>query len=220
MISSVQIDEEISKLNATLSDTAPHKHSQGESLLDRMPDSMVLFAEMAENEDWIHEENSDEDDGVHAGEDVTSPESPPPLEDDPDIMAITEHLNELNKQHDEAQNETVMLRPITRKEQEYVRQRMLTLSKHRQAQRKVKQVRRAAYMPSMHSRIYKEWTETQAAQVIFCNVLNMVLHNNVYTDMLENSLGHLDPQRRQPGEALNSLHHFLFRTAGRSAQTQ
>ena len=212
----------------TLSVTAPHKQAVGESVLDRMPDSMILFAEMVEKEDWIHEDDSDEEERENEQDDVDRPESSRGLDEDSDqqLLSQDQHLNEFNAEHDESQDMTCMLRPITKKEHEYMKQRMLALSKHRQAQRKGKQVRRVPYMPSMHSRIYKEWTETQAAQVIFCNVLNhmyfvpIVLTMLINTDMIENPLGHLDPQRRQSGEALNSLHHFLSRTTGRSAQSQ
>jgi hypothetical protein len=162
----LQIDEKISELNVILSITAPHKKAgaRGESVLDRMPDSMISFAHMAENEDWM---NADEEyvnvEGEEQYGDEDYPESAP-LEEDPDIMELTNYLNERNKELEETANdEKVMIRPITKKEHEYMKQRMLTLAKHRKS--KTRRVRAAAYMPSLHSRLYKEWAETQAAMV-------------------------------------------------------
>ena len=154
-----------------LSITAPQKKAgaRGESVLDRMPDSMIEFAEMAENEEWLNGADSDEE-GDEDGYDFEYsegyregyPESQP-LDEDPDVLALTNQLNDLNDECEESDKEKTMLRPITKKEHEYLKQRMITLARHRGV--KKKNIRKAVYMPSLHSRMYKEWTETRAATV-------------------------------------------------------
>lgn len=153
-------------MNVILSITAPQKKvgARGESVLDRMPDSMIAFAELVENEDWMNQEGitiSDEKDQYE--DEDNCPESVP-LEEDPDVVELAQYLNERNQEFEDATNdEKVMIRPITKREHEYMKQRMLSLAKHRKL--KTKRIKAAAYLPSLHSRIYKEWAETQAAMV-------------------------------------------------------
>eukprot|EP00602_Paraphysomonas_sp_CaronLab_P005729 CAMPEP_0185031876 /NCGR_PEP_ID=MMETSP1103-20130426/19566_1 /TAXON_ID=36769 /ORGANISM="Paraphysomonas bandaiensis, Strain Caron Lab Isolate" /LENGTH=523 /DNA_ID=CAMNT_0027567553 /DNA_START=319 /DNA_END=1890 /DNA_ORIENTATION=+ len=135
--------------------TAPQKKAgaQGESVLDRMTDSMIEFGVMAENENWMED---GEDGGVKEEGDISETED---LPESGENLATDEEILELAKQLEKYSEEPVdnIDREMTRSEYEY-HQRRLAAHRRRKNKRRIKT---AAYMPSMRTRVYKEWAEAQ-----------------------------------------------------------
>jgi hypothetical protein len=147
----------------------PQKNAggRGASCLDRPSDAFILLSDLVENEDWIYdgeesvgsldEIENEEDDGVEENNPETTL-----LAHDADVLALTKQLSSYQ----------LKKKPMSISEEEGAsaaagdeEDRLRRYALHLERRKKKKQLRTAAYMPNMKSKMYKEWLETQFAKV-------------------------------------------------------